>query len=114
MKEILNWEHEYELSIVFVKIMIFDSITPGLCKFGIIVKWKICWIWDNGQEFCNFEESLSQDMLFDTKTCYWKVVFAPMFWQYIFSFIVIHAEHMQALKYKRSIHSTFFLLPMGH
>ena len=52
----------------------------------LVYKWKICWVWDNGQGFCNFVESLCQGMQFDTKTwtCHWKVVFAPVFWQYIY------------------------------
>ena len=58
------------------------NICQGVCKFGIIDKWRNFCIWDNGQDFGNFEESLRQGMLFDTKTwtCYWKGLFAPMFW----------------------------------
>ena len=59
------------------------DICQGACRFESIVKWKICCVWDNDQDFGNFEESLCQGMLFDTKTwtCYWKGVFAPIFWQ---------------------------------
>ena len=59
------------------------KLCQGVCKFGITGKWKVCCIWENGEDFCNFEKSLYQGMVFDTKTwtCYWKGVFAPMFWQ---------------------------------
>ena len=36
------------------------NVCQGACKFPIIGKWKICWVWDNGQDFCNFEELLCQ------------------------------------------------------
>ena len=55
------------------------NICQSVCIFGIIGKWKICYVWDNSQDFDNFEEFLC--MLFDTKpwSCYWKGIFAPMF-----------------------------------
>ena len=42
---------------------------------------KICCLWDNCRDFCNFEESLCEGMLFDIKNwaCYWKGVFAQFF-----------------------------------
>ena len=87
-----------------------------VCKFVIIDKWKICCVREDGQDFGNFEESLCQGMLFDIKnwTYYWKGVFAPLFWKYIFSFIIWLAEDMKVLKNKFPIHNTFFLLRMGH
>ena len=36
-------------------------------KFRINGKWMICCLWDNSQDFDNFEESLCQVKLFDTK-----------------------------------------------
>ena len=85
-----------------------NNICQGVCKFGIICKWKICCIWDNGKDFGNLEESLCQGSLFDTKTwtCYWKGVFAPMLWQQIFScFIVWFSED---IKNKCPIRKTFY------
>ena len=45
--------------------------TKGVCKFGIISKWIIFWVWGNSQGFGNFEESLCQGILFDIKTWTW-------------------------------------------
>ena len=46
-------------------------------KIGIID-----WVWDNDQDFGNFEEMLCEGILFYTKTSksYQKGVFVPMFW----------------------------------
>ena len=38
------------------------NIGQGVCKFGIIGKWNIYCIWDNGKDFGNFEEFLCQGM----------------------------------------------------
>ena len=43
-----------------------ENICQGICKFGIIGKWKHFCVWDNDQAFCNSEELLCQFMLFDT------------------------------------------------
>ena len=44
------------------------NICRGVCKFGIMVKWRICCAWDNGQDFGNFEGPLCKGVLFDTIT----------------------------------------------
>ena len=44
-----------------------NNICQGVWKFGIIGKGRICCVWDNGQDFGNFEESVCQGMIFDTK-----------------------------------------------
>ena len=50
----------------------------GACKFGIIGKWKICWVWDNGQDFGSFEEVLCQvcHVMQKHESAVEKVVFA--------------------------------------
>ena len=44
------------------------NICRGIQKYGIISKLQICCVRDNNQDFGNFEESLVQDILLDTKT----------------------------------------------
>ena len=57
-----------------------NDMGQGAGKTVIIAKWKFCCIWDNGQDFANFETFLCQGMSFDTKTwiCYYKGVLAPI------------------------------------
>ena len=47
---------------------------------------------------------------YKTWTCYWKGVFAPMFSEWIFPFIIWLAEDTESLKNKFPIFNTFFLL----
>ena len=42
-------------------------LLEDVSKFGIISKLNICRVWNNGQGFGNFEESLRQGMLYETK-----------------------------------------------
>ena len=77
-----------------------NNMCQAVCKFGIIGKWRIGCIWDNGEDLGNLEKALCQGMLFETKTwtCYWKGVFAPMLWQEISYFIIRFSGGMKVLK----------------
>ena len=87
-----------------------NNIRQGVSKFKIIGKWRICCVWDNGQDFSNFEESLCQGMLFDVKswTCYWKDVFSP------YKFLLPYCHLLEMWKIYFPICNRKNVLRMGH